>query len=397
MADTEDTKYIVPDSMAKCIFEAHSTIFGSQMDESILMENGNVLMESQREIEEMTRDTVYKTIVSNILGGGNIDWNSPQVQEMYRRIHDDHMKPVSQFLHEFQASPAGQNLNLPEFSEQSFTNRRGHELTLMQSILNNIRQTFFNFEGANRDYMPGVTRIALLRPGLGGCGFGSPEQEPSEIKLLKGFVKYACEVCPDPQAEGAEFDINLNGMTLRDIRGGFGNALNQDIQDRRSAVRGYNSTAEAGNYRIVHIPDFRTAAQYSQYFPVSPWCITTSEMMWDSYTLEGKNTVYFCLRDGFEDVPAEPGENCPLDDYGTSMVAVIVDGEGDLCTATPRWNDANGSSDYLLKEEDVVDLIGRPFYDTFPPVQTEDPEYVRQARQGMRMPPRGGQPIGFGR
>ena len=119
-------------------------------------------------------------------------------------------------------------------------------------------------------------------------------------------------------------------------------------------------------------------------------------MMWDSYTLEGKNTVYFCLRDGFEDVPAEPGENCPLDEYGTSMIAVIVDPDGDLCTATPRWNDANDSSDYLMTEEDVVDAVGEPFYEAFPPVETEDPAYVQQARRGMGMPPRDGRPVGFG-
>lgn len=382
MSSTKDTKYIVPEPMVECVREAYSAIFGEPMMES-------VLLESQREIEEMTREAVYKTIVTNIFGREPSNWDDPRVHEMYQRVHDDHMQPVSQFLHQVQASPVGQRITLPEFDENSFTNRRGNELTLMQSILNNIRQTFFNFDGANRDYMPGVTRIALLRPGLGGCGFGSPEQEPGEVKLLKMFVRYACEVCPDPQAEGAEFDINLNGMTLRDIRGGFGNAIARDIQARRDAVRSYSSTATAGNYRIVHIPDFQTASEYSRYFPVSPWCITTSQMMWDSYTLEGKNTVYFCLRDGFENVPAEPGDNCPLDDYGTSMIAVIVDTDGDLCTATPRWNDANGSSDYLMTEENVVDLIGKPFYDAFPPVETEDPEYVQQARRGMGMPPMG--------
>jgi hypothetical protein len=389
MATADNSRYIVPENMARCISEAYSHIFGSPISES-------VLLESQREIEAMTRDAVYKTIVYNMMGGRQVDWNSPRIQEMYRRIHDDHMKPVSQFLRDFQASPAGQHVDLPEFNEQSFTNRRGNELTLMQSILNNIRQTFFNFDGANRDYMPGVTRIALLRPGLGGCGFGSPEQDAGEVKLLKGFVKYACEVCPDPQAEGAEFDIDLNGMTLRDIRGGFGNALDRDLQDRREAVRSHAPAGHTGNYRIEHIPDFRTASRYARYFTVSPWCICTSQMMWDSYTLEGKNTVYFCLRDGFENVPAEPGENCPLDEYGISMIAVIVDPDGDLCTATPRWNDANGSSDYLMTEEDVVDIIGEPFYETFPPVETEDPEYVRQARRGMGMPPRDGRPIGFG-
>lgn len=380
MANNTEQEYIVPRAMVESVYSAYSAIFGEPLVEGLLLE-------SQREIDEMTRNTVYKTIVSNIIGREPDDWNDPRIQDLFRRVHDDHARPVSQFLRQIQESPVGQRVNLPAFDENSFTNRRGHELTLMQSILNNIRQTFFNFAGANMYYMPGVTRIALLRNGMGGCGFGSPEQDPGEVKLLKAFIKYVCEICPDPEADDAQFDVNLNGMTLRDIRGGFGNTISRDMDERRAAVRGYAAAGTPGNYRIIHIPDFETASEYSRYFPVSPWCITTSKMMWDSYTLEGKNTVYFCLRDGFEDVPAEPGENCPLDDYGTSMIAVIVDTDGDMCTATPRWNDANGSSDYLMTEENVVDLVGRPFYDAFPPVETEEPEYVRQAREGMGMPP----------
>ena len=384
----------IPEYMAESITAAYQAIFGEPIMESILME-------TQREIDEMTRRTVYSTIVTNILGREPEDWNDPQVRELYQRVHDDHARPVSEFLGMLRDSPVGSNLELPDFDENTFTNRRGHELTLMQSILNNIRQTFFNFADANRYYMPGATRIALLRPGLGGCGFGTPECDPGEVKLLKTFIKYVCEVCPDPEADDAQFDVNLNGMTLRDIRDRFGNALNGDIISRRDAVRAHVPGTSRGNYRIVHIPDYASAQGYRRYFPVSPWCITESQMMWDSYTLEGQNTVYFCLRDGFENIPPEPGEDVPLDNYGTSMIAVIVDRDGDLATATPRWNDANGSSDYLLTEEDVADLIGQPFYDAFPPVETEEPEYVRRARAGMGgmppmdgMPPRGMPPMG---
>lgn len=395
MASIKDN-YKAPTTMLECISSAYMAIFGEPIMENLLLDEQSgksALLESQREIEELTRKAVYKTIVKNIIGREPENWDDPRIQEMYHRIHDDHMQPVSQFLRQVQASPVGQQISLPAFDEHTFTNRRGNELTLMQSMLNNIRQTFFNFNGANTDYMPGVTRIAILRPGLGGCGFGSPETEPGEVKILKAFVRYACEVCPDPQAADAEFDIDLNGMTLRDIRDRFGNTINGDIQAARDAVRNYTPASAQGHYRIVHIPDFNTASAYRRYLPVSPWCITTSQMMWDSYTLEGQNTVYFCLKDGFENIEPEPGENCPLDDYGTSMIAVIVDPDGDMCTATPRWNDANGSSDYLMTEMNVMDLIGRPFHEAFPPVETEEPEYVRQARQGMGgMPPMGGLP-----
>ncbi len=376
---SEQKQYILPEAMVECVKKAYHELFGEPMLESLLLEA------NQREIDAKTREAIYKAIVINIIGQVPEDWNDPRVQQLYQQIRADHAQPVSQFLDRIRDE---RGIEIPDYDANSFTNRRGHELTLMESTKNNLRQTFFNFEGANTDYMPGVARIAILRTGFGGCSFGSPEQDPGDIKVLKAFIKYVCEVCPDPEAEDAQFDFDLNGMTLRDIRGGFGNTLNQDIEARKAAVRNYAPQGEArGNYRIVHIPDFRTATQYRRYFTVSPWCICTSQMMWDSYTLEGTNTVYFCLRDGFEDVPPEPGPDVPLDDYGTSMIAVIVEPDGDLCTATPRWNDANGSSDYLLTEENVMDIIGRRFSEAFPPVEHEQPEYLRN------MPPmRGGMP-----
>ena len=349
------------------------------------------ILENQRQIDHMTRDNVYKAIVSNMTGRWQTDWNNPRLHEMYERVRNDHTKPVSQFVDEMRNSPAGQHFEVPELEDGQFTNRNGHELTLMESIRNDLIMNFFHFRDAVTDYLPGVARIALLLPGLGGCGFGSPWAEPSQIKMLKSFVRYASEVCPNPGEEGAEFDADFNGMTLRDIMQRYGNAIDEDIRRTRDTLRTHVPNGSRGNYRIVHIPDFETARNYAQY---CPWCICHTRRMWDAYSLEGQNTVYFCLRDGFETEPEVAGEDAPLDSYGTSMVCVIVDFEGDMCTATPRWNDANGSSDYLLTPSDVVDIIGKPFHDTFPPVEHEDPEYVRHARGmgGPGMPPPGMMP-----
>lgn len=364
----------IPETMLESVRTAYGAVFGE------------TLVESQRQIDHMTRDNVYKAIVSNMTGRWQTDWDDPRLHEMYERVRNDHTKPVTQFVNEMRNSPAGQQIELPELEDGQFTNRNGHELTLMESIRNDLVMNFLHFQGAVTDYLPGVARIALLLPGLGGCGFGSPMAEPSQIKMLKAFVRYASEVCPNPGEEGAEFDADFNGMTLRDISQRYGNAIQDDIRQGRDALRNKAAEGGRGSYRIVHIPDFETARQYARY---CPWCICHTRRMWDAYSLEGQNTVYFCLRDGFENEPEVAGEDAPLDSYGTSMICVIVDFEGDMCTATPRWNDAQGSSDYLLTAPDVVDIIGRPFYDTFPPVEHEEPEYVRRARQmgGPGMPP----------
>ena len=225
---SEQKQYILPKAMVECVKQAYHELFGEPMLESLLLEA------NQREIDAKTREAIYKAIVTNIIGQVPEDWNDPRVQQLYQQIRADHAQPVSQFLDRIRDE---RGIEIPDYDANSFTNRRGHELTLMESTKNNLRQTFFNFEGANTDYMPGVARIAVLRTGFGGCSFGTPEQDPGDIKVLKAFVKYVCEVCPDPEAEDAQFDFDLNGMTLRDIRGGFGNTINQDIEARREAVR----------------------------------------------------------------------------------------------------------------------------------------------------------------
>ena len=51
--------------------------------------------------------------------------------------------------------------------------------------------------------------------------------------------------------------------------------------------------------------------------------------MYDSYTCDGINQIYFCLRHGFEDVKPVACENSPLDEYGLSMLSIIVNEEGE--------------------------------------------------------------------
>ena len=86
-----------------------------------------------------------------------------------------------------------------------------------------------------------------------------------------------------------------------------------------------------------------------------------------------KNTMYFCLRDDIDTVEYKVGERCPLDEYGKSMLCVIVNPLGELSTFTTRWNhkDANGKA--VAADRGVGDkitiskLIGANFNDVFVP------------------------------
>ena len=95
--------------------------------------------------------------------------------------------------------------------------------------------------------------------------------------------------------------------------------------------------------------------------------MTHDDEAFDSYTNNGICVFYFCLKDGFESIPEKIGENCPLDEYGLSMIAVCVDENGECKTVTCRWNHDNGGNDNVMSTEELSRLLGVNFYEVFKP------------------------------
>ena len=95
--------------------------------------------------------------------------------------------------------------------------------------------------------------------------------------------------------------------------------------------------------------------------------------MYDSYTKNGLGLFYFCIKDNFESVEKVKGEGCPLDEYGKSMIAISVNDDGSLNTATCRWNHDNGGNDNIFKNaSEVSKFFGVNFFDTFKPRSVDE-------------------------
>ena len=95
--------------------------------------------------------------------------------------------------------------------------------------------------------------------------------------------------------------------------------------------------------------------------------MTHSKEAFDNYTSNGICVFYFCLKDGFESIPEKIGENCPLDEYGLSMIAVCVYENGECKTVTCRWNHDNGGNDNVMSTDELLRLLGVNFYEVFKP------------------------------
>ena len=165
-----------------------------------------------------------------------------------------------------------------------------------------------------------------------------------------------------------EYDNNLNGMSADELINRFADIRVGELSKRKELMGGkhYQQNRE---YTIVPINSYEEATKYAKY---NEWCVTYSEEMFDDKTCHGAGRFYFCLRNGFENVPKKVGPNAPLDAYGLSMIAVSVTMEGEPNSITCRWNHDNGGSDSVMDDEQLSDLLGVNFYNVFKPYTREE-------------------------
>ena len=165
-----------------------------------------------------------------------------------------------------------------------------------------------------------------------------------------------------------EYDNNLNGMSADELINRFKNLRVGELSKRKELMGG-KQYRKNNNYTIVPINSYEEATKYAKY---NDWCVTYSENMFDDKTCHGAGRFYFCLRNGFENVPKKVGPNAPLDAYGLSMIAVSVTMEGEPNSITCRWNHDNGGSDNVMDDEQLSDLLGVNFYNVFKPYTREE-------------------------
>ena len=161
----------------------------------------------------------------------------------------------------------------------------------------------------------------------------------------------------------SEYDRNLNGLSAQELIQRFAKAMSNNLEAEKAEINQMVFDTPS-DYEIVRIDSFEQSSEYGDYVP---WCVTHDEGMFDSYTNDGINQFYFCLKNGFENVVAEPSDGCPLDEYGLSMIAVSVNGDGMLNTCTCRWNHDNGGNDSIMNAKELSQVIGMNFFEVFKP------------------------------
>ena len=256
--------------------------------------------------------------------------------------------------------------DLPESVKSSL---KQYNSTLFEKCMDNganlmmfLRLDFLQYFDIRRGKGPEKYTIGLARIAIGELGYFEDSNNLSDIALLKQLVLFAY----NNDEVNKTLDSNLNGMNFNALK----NELNDKRREHNKLVQQQLSGKIKKNtrYNVVAINSAKDAEKYGQY---TSWCVTHGS--YDSYAKYGSR-FYFCLEDGFENVKEEVGEGCPLDNYGLSMVSVLIDTDGEPTIITTRWNhEHDGENNELLHTaEQVQNVLGIPFYETFKPYTREE-------------------------
>ena len=213
----------------------------------------------------------------------------------------------------------------------------------MQHDIPNVRMN-------NCKYFLGVTRMIMEKQLTNG----------ENIIKLNSILKYI----NNDESLNSSFDRNLNGLTFEKLSEQTTEGMKQAYKSERERFSSTDFGERNTSYSIVKINNFKEASEYGKY---TSWCVAHDDEAFNNHTNNGICVFYFCLKDGFENVPEKIGEGCPLDEYGLSMIAVCVDENGECKTITCRWNHNNGGNDNVMSTEELSRLLGVNFYEVFKP------------------------------
>ncbi len=256
--------------------------------------------------------------------------------------------------------------DLPDSFKSSLSQ---HNPTLYKKCIDNnanlimyLRLDFLQNFDIRRDKGPVKYIIGLARIGIGELGYFTRTANQSDLALLKQLVLFAY----NNEEANKELDSNLNGLTFDELK----KMLNDRRKKYNEATKSKLSSKKISSkdYNVVPILSAEQAEQYGKY---TSWCITHGS--YSGYAKNGSR-FYFCLKDGFENVEKKAGDGCPLDEYGLSMVSVLVDMDGEPTIVTTRWNHEHDgeNNEYLKTAEQIQNVLGIPFYQTFKPYTKEE-------------------------
>ena len=241
-----------------------------------------------------------------------------------------------------------------------------------------FRKYYFGSEGVNDDW------FIVLEPNFYVIAADSNAFSDTNVAFnIRKMIQYIHTKCKTIEADnGRQAMLNYVSelkSTLVD-----GESFHDFIDKEYTAKNGTSSdeaTYSKGNYTIIGPVTYEVAEYFGMYTDSHDTgdvlCYTRNPNTWNDYTCDGSKAMYIMLNENWdmiESVYFHYDSKTAYDEYGLSMIFLIVDENGNLETCNVRWNhDAvfakDKDVDFALDEADISELVGRPFSEVFKPLQ----------------------------
>ena len=230
--------------------------------------------------------------------------------------------------------------------------KRGYDPEKQKEIINSVRDSIPALKNRAKG---GKFTLACVRMFVDG-----EIRDEDTINKLNQIIRKIGET------EYEKYDKDLNGFHAEELINKYMPAIEKEKDEQVSRLSSVHFSGNS-DYEVVLIPDYKASSEYHRY---NEWCLTSMPKMFDTYTQNGVNSLYFLLKRGFESVPREQGEGHPFDEYGISMIAVTIEPEGYLHTCTVRWNHdipSGFDADHIMDAEKLSGIVGFNVFDKCKP------------------------------
>lgn len=276
----------------------------------------------------------------------------------------------------------------------------------VNKLIDYLRHNLYSQFGIKRNttlvqYIPGVARIACKD--LHYYSFSYSIRGGEIIKMTR--LMKLIDKKPDLMLSDITLDSDFNGMSYDEMMALFAPKMEEYRNGVHNNLNGEDyKVVNTSEYTIVEVPD-RLVAGYGGYVlkptqegrrllnklgRYTDWCICSHSHADEEYAqyLSNGGKAYICMKHGFENIPRPENVETAIDEYGVSLICVIVGQDGLPDNVTTRYNhdfDGENHGD-LWEATHLQKLLQVNYLDVFHPRGIEELRRMHMAESKVLTP-----------
>lgn len=221
---------------------------------------------------------------------------------------------------------------------QSLLLDKGFSETEADELISYLYQHIPALKDKMRRFISGIVRWMLE-------GEFDPSEPNDLIKVNRLLTALRNSPAIDAYSNDFIFDISGKPQSLDEVIG----IVDVDVSSDEDV-----SDFSNHNYKVIRLHNYNEALKYKD---VADWCIFNSEEAFNDHLFNGTAKFYLILRDDYKSVPRVPSDNSPLDNYGVSVIGVVMGPDSEPISITSRWNSIQEADNFISMEK-LEEIIG---------------------------------------